>query len=390
MEPPQQNREIIVVEPVVTNTVSFIITPDDDKRFNVWQQARDSWLASIERKSRGSKNTRRAYEHDFNEFFRHFELWVTPDGDVGLKPWQVGGAHVEMWIESLHDRGLAESTINRKLAALSSFYNFVGYKFTIAVPEGSRALWTQPNPFRIPDRVQVEPYNRSVYPALDDVLAILRTIANDTRISAVQRLRDISLIGGLFFTTRRVSEWTTLTWGAIHETGEGVWFGYRYKGGKLKKQAIPKPVWEWIKAYLELDGRWGKLQPADYIFLATVDTAGRFHRTGGRGGQVSSGYDPAQQALSPHRVNDLLKKYGRRVGVPDEQLHAHGLRHAGARARLADGAGVHELKDILGHGSIAITEIYTNKVLHTPEDLRGDALAARLTQQLKLPLKPTR
>jgi integrase/recombinase XerD len=384
-------QELIVIDPVVTtNEVAFIIAPDDDKRFNVWQQARDSWLASIERKARGSKNTRRAYEHDWNEFFKFFELWVSHEGDVGLKPWQVGGAHVEMWIESLHDRGLAESTINRKLAALSSFYNFAGYKFTIAVPEGAKALWTQPNPFRIPDRVQVEAYNRSVYPALDDVVAILRTIAADTRISAVQRLRDLCLIGGLFFTTRRVSEWTTLTWGQIHETGEGVWFAYRYKGGKQKKQAIPKVVWEWVQAYLELDGRLGKLEPGDYIFLATVDTAGRFHRVDGRGGQVGTSYNRAQQPLSPHRVNDLLKKYGRKVGVADEQLHAHGLRHAGARARLADGAGIHELKDILGHGSIAITQIYTDRVLVTPEDARGDALAAKLTQQLKLPLKPTR
>lgn len=384
-------QELIVVEPVVNTTaVSFIVTPDDDRRFTVWQQARDAWLASIERRARGSTNTRRAYEQDYNEFFRFFELWVTPDGDIGLKPWQVGGAHVEMWMTALHARGLADSTINRKLAALSSFYNFAGYKYTISTSDGSRALWTQPNPFRIPDRTQVEPYNRSVYPAMDDVIAILRLIAADTRISPVQKLRDLCLIGGLFFTTRRVSEWTTLTWGQIHETGEGVWFNYRYKGGKLKKQAIPKPVWDWVKAYLELDGRWGNLQPSDYIFLAVTDTAGRFHRVDGRGGQVGASYDPAQQPLSPHRVNDLLKKYGRKAGIPDAQLHAHGLRHAGARARLADGAGIHELKDILGHGSISITQIYTDRVLVTPEDARGDALATRLTQQLKLPLKPTK
>lgn len=377
-------RELIVL----TNPVYEIyVAPEEQKRYSVWQQARDAWLASIERRARGSVNTRRAYEHDYNEFFRFFELWVGPEGDIGLQPWQVGGVHVEMWIAALHDRGLADSTVNRKLAALSSFYQFVSYKYTIVVPEGNRALWTQPNPFRIPDRVQVEPYNRSVYPAVDDVTAILRAIVADTSVTAVQRLRDLALIGGLFFTTRRVSEWLTLTWGAIHDTGEGVWFGYRYKGGKQKKQAIPKPVWVWVKAYLEADGRLERMQPTDYIFLAVTDTAKRFHRTEGRGGQVPTSYDPGNQPLSPHRVNDLLKKYGRRVGVPDAQLHAHGLRHAGARTRLADGANIHELKDILGHGSIAITQIYTDRVLVVPEDARGDALATKLTAQLKLPLK---
>lgn len=392
MEPSQQiqTREIIIPEPVTA--VSFIVAPDRDQRSPTWQQARDTWLAAVERKSKGSRNTRRAYEHDYNDFFAFFDLWMGPDGAIGLQPWQVGGAHVETWIRALYARDLADSTVNRKLAALSSFYNYVSYNYTVADGDTSRALWTQPNPFRIPDRVKVEPYERSVYPSTDDVMAMLRSIAGDTRISGVQKLRDICLIGGLFFTARRVSEWTTLTWGALHDVGSdtGVWFEYRYKGGKVKKQHIPVTVWTWIKAYLDLDGRWGKLRPSDYLFLATTDTAGRFHRSHGRGGQVDSGYDPARQPISPHRVNDLLKKYGRRVGVADELLHAHGLRHAGARTRQDDGADIHELKDVLGHSNIAITQIYSDRVLVTPEDARGDALAARMTQQLKLPLKSPR
>lgn len=376
----QQNREVIVIEP----TVEFYVAPAGDQRLTTWQQCRDAWLNAIQRRARGSTNTRRAYEHDYNQFFAFYDLWIGPAGDIGLKPWQVGGAHVELWIESLHKAGLTESTINRKLAALSSFYNYASYKFTIPDADRSRALWTQPNPFRIPDRVPVDAYGRSVYPSLDDVTAILRTIANDVNLSPLQRHRDIALLGGLFFTTRRVSEWTALTWGAIHDTGEGVWFDYRYKGGKMKRQAIPALVWNWVRTYLTLDGRYGKQQPPDYIFLATTATANRFRTRAGVGGQVRSGYDPARQPISNHRVNDLLKKYGRRAGIADDLLHAHGLRHAGARARLADGADLHELKDILGHGSIAITQIYTDRVLTTPTDANGDALANRLAKQFKL------
>lgn len=379
-------QELIVAQPVTT--VTFVITPDSDKRFTTWQQARDSWLASVARQAKGSPNTRRAYERDYIEFFKFYDLWMGPDGDIGLKPWQVGGAHVETWIRALYARGLADSTVNRKLAALSSFYQYVSYKYTVADGDVSRALWQQPNPFRIPDRVKVEPYEHAIYPSADDVMAILRTIVADSRITAIQKLRDLSLIGGLYFTARRVSEWTRLTWGAVHDNG--AWFEYRYKGGKVKKQHIPTPVWDWVRAYLDADGRWGKMQPADYIFLATANTAGRFYRVDGRGGQVNTTYDPTTQPLSPHRINDLLKKYGRRAGVEDKYLHAHGLRHAGARVRLDDGADIHQLKDLLGHENIATTGIYTNRVLATPTDPHGDALATRLTQQLKLPLKPTK
>ena len=382
-----ERTALVVCQPA--HEIEFVVVPADEQRLSVWLRCRDAWLAAVTRRAKGSACTRKAYENDYRQFFAFFETWRTPlrDGtvDVGLKPWQVGGAHVMAWVEHLYAQGLRDSTVNRKLAALSSFYQFAMYKFSIQTDDGARALWQSPNPFKVPDRVQVQPYGRSVYPAPADVEAILREIQKAGDTPEIQRLRDRALIGGMYLTTRRVSEWRTLTWGKIHENGDGVWFEYRYKGGKVKRQAIPAAAWRWLRAYLEADGRWGQLAPEDFVFLATTDSAKLFRGRGpGRGNAVDADYDRTQQPLSAHRVNDLLKKYGRRAGVPEELLHAHGLRHAGARARKADGADVHELMETLGHGNISITQIYTDAVLVTPVDARGEHLGEKLDRQIRL------
>ena len=62
--------------------------------------------------------------------------------------------------------------------------------------------------------------------------------------------------------------------------------------------------------------------------------------------------------------------------MPAEVLHAHGLRHAGARLRKDQGADVFELQEILGHASIAVTQVYSERVLEEPQDARGDDVVA--------------
>jgi site-specific recombinase XerD len=383
------DRETALVAASEPSALIWRVAPGDDERASVWLRCRDLWLAAIERRAKGSTATRRAYEHDYNQFFGFFDTWRTPTGAgeviVGLQPWMVGGAHVQMWIEHLYGRGNSDSTVNRKLAALSSFYNFASYKFTVNTPDGERALWPAPNPFKIPDRAPVDPYVHAVFPEPESVLAILRTIASDKRAEPVLRYRNLALIGGLFFTTRRVSEWVGLRWGDLHDVETKPWFTYRYKGGKPKRQRLPGLVWTWIVEYLKADGRWGALTADDFVFIAEGDSAKRLRPRPGRGGgQVAADYDPAKQPLSAARVNDLLKRYGKRAGVPAEQCHAHGLRHAGALARLDDGAPVTEIRDTLGHGNVAVTQIYIERALSKPQDARGDRLAEKAGAQLKL------
>lgn len=357
-----QRSAVIVYDPEPPVELTWFLAPEEQQAFDIWMDCRDKWLNSLQRKSRGWTNTRRAYESDWKCFFASYR-------NIQLLPWQVGSLHVEEWIAKLYAAELCDATVNRRLAALSSFYNYASYNYTLMTPNGEKALWEHPNPFRRPQRVRVDPYQRSVYPSTEQVAALL----NQIPLTEVQGWRDMALILGMFVSTRRVSEWTRLRWRDIHESDDGSrWFEYRYKGGKVKRQAISPALWAVIERYLHNSGRLATMLPDDWLFIASSDP---FHRR--RPG------DP-DAPISAHRVNDLLKKYGRRAGIPDDRLHAHALRHAGARLRHAQGADILEIRDILGHANIQITQVYVETVLESPEDSRGEAvLAAIMPAQLK-------
>ena len=329
---------------LISQDLVSIIDPSDEDAVTAWLRCRDNWLDDLEARSKRG-NTRRAYSASWIDFFSYWQ-------SRKVFPWTVGRVHAQGWVQAIRNRGLSDATVNRQVAALSSFYRYAGEEFEIKGSDGlSRTLWEHPNPFGSRKlRAQIKPYGRSRgrVPSTEQVAALLRHIDTDTP----QGLRDMALLLGMFVTTRRITEWSQLRGSDIRDSRAGKIFEYRYKGGEIKQQSMPASVWAIIENYLRADCRW-PLQGDAPIFVASWHTAS------------------VKRAITPRRVNMIIRKYGKMAGLPDGLLHAHALRHAGARARHAAGEDIVAIKDILGHSSIATTQIYLDALDEPVDDMAG-------------------
>lgn len=283
-----------------------------------WQRAEETWLGTAARRS---AHTERAYRNALNDFKR----FISPRG-LG----EIGGGDVAAWANDLAQRGLAESTINARLAALSSFYRFCMTSFTDEHGIGLIGF----NPVSAVERARITPYGKSRPLSPEQV----RTLLDAVNRSTVQGMRDYAMILMAVFTGRRSAEIRHLRWGDIMHTADGrVRYHWRGKGGKERWDDLPQPVYDAICLYLEVAGR-TDLHTDDYIFVS-----------------LNGDNEP----LSSEWYNQTVKRYAQAAGLP-AWVHAHTLRHTAAHLRVRAGQSVLEIQRLLGHANLRITQIYLN------------------------------
>jgi integrase/recombinase XerC len=303
-----------------------------DVREGRWDEAYRLWLDGL-----GSAHTRRAYDLAVRECVLMCEA----------QPWEIGRADVAGWVQDLRGRGLADTTISQRLAAVSSFFRFTCEDFTEVDGEGVERPLHNINPAAGKSlRPRVSPYGKAGYLAADQARRLLAGIHRDS----LHGLQDFALFSGYLFTARRNTEWRTAQVERFVQLGERVRYRFDGKGKRDQVVDVAPPVWEAVRAYQE-----GAGQGAGYVFralsaralnLPTVDAA-KWDR---------------EQPISAYEVGRRLKRYGRLAGLRIDNLHVHTLRHTAAMLRREAGDDVQEISEFLGHSSLAITQIYLQAV----------------------------
>ncbi len=152
--------------------------------------------------------------------------------------------------------------------------------------------------------------------------------------------RDRAILELLYGTGMRISELCGLSISDLElETGLVRVLG---KGGKERLVPVGRLAHQALDAWLSPSGRrhfeparWPRRQDADAVFL---------NQRGGR--------------LSRQGAWTLVRRYGDRVGLGD-RLSPHVLRHSCATHMLDHGADVRVVQELLGHASVATTQVYT-------------------------------
>jgi integrase/recombinase XerD len=279
------------------------------------------WFANID-----NPNTRRAYRNDLQEFMGF--VGVSAPAEFRL----VTRAHVLAWRQDLERRELAGSTVRRKLAALSSLFEYL-----------SDANAVTHNPVNGVKRPSVESYEGKT-PALGDAQArhLLKLPAGE----GLKDLRDRALLSVLLYHGLRREEVSSLTVSAIHQRRGVPHLQVYGKGGKIRNIPLHPGSHELLTDYLEASGH-------------ASDKAGPLFRPirNNRTGELNG-------ALSPDGIYKIVRGYTTVLGVPSG---AHVMRATAATNALEHQADIAKVQEWLGHADISTTRMYDRRKSR-PED----------------------
>lgn len=295
-----------------------------------WANAFGLWL------SNKAGNTRRAYE----------AAWEALMDFTGKMPWEMGSADIEAWAAELRSQH-AESTVQQRLAAVSSFFSYAKAQYMDFV-DGVEMPLHHYNPAKAVNRPKVQAYGKAHPLSVDGARALLAAIDRNT----TQGKRDYALILAFILTGRRNSEIINLRWGDLEQRDNRIWYRWQGKGCTSGRYELPATVHQAITDWLASAGRLEDLHPDDFIFTALCDHANRF---------PGVDHDPGRP-LSSRYVRDLVKKYARAAGLDPDLIRVHDLRHTAAMLRAEAGDDVREISSFLGHSNLHTTSRYLFQV----------------------------
>jgi len=274
-----------------------------------------AWLTGLR-----SARTRRSYAADV-------VAWLAWLGDRDIGVLAAGRVHVDLWVATQLDAGAAESSVRRRLSALSSFYRYCAAHDLIGrVPTEGVA-----RPVVDPD------YTATVGLDRDQARALVVAADADT---GAQALRTAAVVRLLLHNALRVDEVCAVD---VADLGEDS--GHRVlrvvrKGARKAKIPLTPATVAALDAYL----------------AARAEGVGAVDWRQLSGPLLATGADGR---LRQGHLWELVRRLARAAGVGAwEELSPHSLRHSAITFALDAGASLRDVQDYAGHKDPRTTRRY--------------------------------
>ncbi len=274
----------------------------------------DSFLKYLQYEKRLSPNTVLAYQIDLQQL-SDFLIKEHAHHEISTASYSL----IRTWIVSLVESGLEAASVNRKIACLRSFFKFLLKQEVISKDPMSKITVLKAKK-RLPRFVKE-----------DDMVNLLD---NQTFDETFEGQRNRLILEIFYCTGIRLSELINLKERSIDLTNRT----FKVLGKRNKERVIPfsASLVPLIENYISIRNR--EIEMKDHGNLFVRDDG---------------------QACYPMMIYKIVKKYlDQFPGV--EQRSPHILRHTYATHLLNKGADLNAVKDLLGHTSLAATQVYTH------------------------------
>ncbi len=278
------------------------------------QASIQSFVKFLEYEKRYSPNTILAYSKDIQQFFQFVETTYEETGENEITHY-----HIRAWVVDLLGKDIVNRSINRKLSTLNTYFRFLQQRKKVEKNPMLKVVSPKTHK-RLPAYVPHEQM---------ESLFFGMNFGND-----YCGKRDQLMISMLYQTGMRRSELINLQLAAIDFDLQQ--FKVIGKGNKERVIPFGRLLKAEIKDYLEIRKEIFPEITLTYLFLTEKG-----------------------KKLYPKLVYNVVKRYLSQITTL-EQRSPHVLRHSFATHLLENGADLNATKDLLGHASLAATQIYTH------------------------------
>ena len=283
----------------------------------------------LQYEKRVSKHTVTAYEHDLSQFFSFLQekLEINQLSDVHTED-------IRTWIISLlEDESLQAKSVNRKISAVRAFYRYK-LKIKELTVNPTLTLHAPKIPKKLPQYVDAK-----------DMEHLFSDIPFE---ETFEGLRDRTILELFYATGMRLSELLNIKTQDIHLQDNTI----KVLGKRNKERIIPfgNTMAELLTIYLGyLEKKFVEGTKNNYIFVTVKG-----------------------EQLYAKAVYRIVRKYLDMVTTIDKRS-PHVIRHTFATHLLNKGADLNAIKTILGHSSLAATQVYTHNSIEQLKSIYNQA-----------------